>query len=53
MASIKGPIIDTNPVFDSVFVSADAPDNMALTTWVDGKISSSEPGDSYSVYWIM
>ena len=44
-------MIDSNPVFDSAFTLAAAPDKIALEATVDGTTTGSAPGETYTVNW--
>jgi len=54
-AGVKGPVIDTNMVFDSAFTVAAPPTTMALTVTPNAATSAtnSDPGSSYTVSFSM
>lgn len=51
--SDSGPIIDTNPVFDSAFVMTATKTMTIVTTKHDSDVAKEYPSDSYRVNFLM
>jgi len=53
-AGVKGPVVDTNSVFDSAFTLAAPPATMALVATPDSASTvKADPGGTYTVSWTM
>jgi len=52
-AGVKGPVVDTNSVFDSAFTLAAPPSTMALDVFTDATVGTVKavPGGTYTVSW--